>query len=43
MKTILASIRAAFAPQLWIATVGNDYGETLRHSIRARSYKAALR
>lgn len=43
MKNFLARIRSAIAPQLWIVTVGNDYGETFQQSIRASSYRAAMR
>lgn len=43
MKSLISALRRAIFPKVWVVTLSNDYGQTLCHTICARSYRAALR
>lgn len=43
MKSLISALRRAISPKVWVVTLSNDYGQTLCHTICARSYRAALR
>lgn len=43
MKFLISVFRRALVPKVWVVTLTNDYGQALCHTIRARSYRAALR
>lgn len=43
MKTIFTFIRSAAAHKTWVVTIANDYGQTIQHTCRARTCRAALR
>lgn len=43
MKNIMSAMRNALTRKTWIATVSNDYGQSVQQTIYARSYRAAMR
>ena len=43
MKKIMSAMRNAITRKTYIATVSNDYGQSFQHTIRANSYRAAMR
>ncbi len=43
MKKLMSAMRNAITRKTYIATVSNDYGQSIQQTIRANSYRAAMR